>query len=393
MSQGTLTDTLNRVMYSVMGKLQNEPTALMQSASRNVSAVTSVKFGSAVQSRVIGEVTGGTSGSYSVSMTLPEADSVADTTDTFALNAYNYFSIPLSGEEILDVNNSDQPFNSLLGKYIMKGFRERRNAIEKAGALAAFAGSSLAYGTAGTTPFATNYNDLNAMRKILVDNGCGEPDGSWATIMNTTTGLNLRNLAQLQQVNTSGDPDLLRRGVLLDLSGFSLRETAGIQTHTAGTGSGYKSDTAEAATLPAGTTAIHVDTGTGTILAGDIVTFAGDTNKYVVKTGFAGDGDGDIVLNGPGLRQTLADRVDMTIGASYTGSISMTGDAIEFASRTPKMPPDGDAAGVHQTITDPLTGLVWDYAVYKGKGTNTLLVQNFTGWKVWNSFQMATLLG
>ena len=145
MSQGSLTDTLNRVMYSVMGKLQNEPTALMQSASRNVSAVTSVKFGSAVQSRVIGEVTGGTSGSYSVSMTLPEADSVADTTDTFALNAYNYFSIPLSGEEILDVNNSDQPFDSLLGKYVMKGFRERRNAIEKAGALVAFAGASRAY--------------------------------------------------------------------------------------------------------------------------------------------------------------------------------------------------------------------------------------------------------
>ena len=34
-----------------------------------------------------------------------------------------------------------------------------------------------------------------------------------------------------------------------------------------------------------GDTTIGIDTGSGTVLAGDVVTFAGDTNKYIVATG------------------------------------------------------------------------------------------------------------
>lgn len=394
MSQGTVTDTITEVAYSVMEKLQNEPCALMQTASRNTSKVISVPFGSSVQSRVIGEVTGGTSGSYSVSMTLPESDSHADTMDSFALNAYNYFTIPISGEEVLHINNTDQPWDSLLGKYLLKGFRSRRNDIEAAGCLAAINGSCRAYGTAGTTPFASDFNEVNYLTQIFEDNGVAQ-DGTWNIITNTSATLNLRNLSQLQQANTSGDTDLLRRGILMPLSGWSVRPTAGIQSHTAATGTGFLINTGT--TYAVGTTSIAVDTGTGTIAAGDVITFAGDTNKYVVKSaslsGSAGSVAGTIVLNSPGLRKTLADGVAITKGATYTGSIAMAQDAIEFASRAPMMPPGGDAADSHQQITDPLTGLVWDLGLYKGKGTNTLLVQNFTGWKVWNSQMLATLLG
>lgn len=390
MSQGTITDTITEVAYSVMDKLQNEPCALMQSASRNVSNAVNLSWGQSVQSRVIGEVAGGTADTYSVSMTLPEADSHTDTTDTFSLNAYNYFTIPINGEEVLHINNTDQPWDSLLGKYLLKGFRSRRNDIEKAGCLAANNGACRAYGTAGTTPFASNFNEVNYLTQIFEDNGVAQ-DGTWNIITGTSAAVNIRNLAQLQQVNTAGGDDLLRRGVILPLSGWDIRSSAGIQSHTKGTGTGYVTDTGT--TYAIGTTTIHVDTGTGTILAGDVVTFAGDTHKYVVKTGFAGDGDGDIVLGGKGLMATLADGVAMTIGNSYTGNIAMAQDAMEFASRAPMMPPGGDAAFSHEQITDPLTGLVWDMGLYKGKGTNTLLVSNFTGWKVWNGHMIATLLG
>lgn len=78
-----------------------------------------------------------------------------------------------------------------------------------------------------------------------------------------------------------------------------------------GTGAGYVVDLLAGYAI--GDTAIHVDTGTGTIPTGAYVRFAGDSHTYIVATGAAGPGDSDIVLAAPGLRQTLADDVAMTV--------------------------------------------------------------------------------
>jgi len=394
MSQGNHTDTITEVAYSVMEKLANEPVGLINSVSRNVSNVIAVPFGTEIQSRVVGDITV-TEGSsaFTGSMTLPDGASTSDTNDTFKLDTSYKATIALNGEEILHVNNTDQPWDSLLGRYFFKFFRNTRNLVEAKIAAKAILGASRAYGTAGTTPFASNYNDINGIRKIFIDNGVAE-DGTWSLIMGTTAGMNLRNLAHLNQVNTSGTTETLRRGTLLDLSGFMLKESSGIQSHTAATGTGFLVNLL--AGYKVGDTSIAVDTGTGTIAAGDVITFAGDDNKYVVKsatlTGSAGSVAGTIVLNGPGLRQTLADGVAITKGASYTGNIALTRDAIELASRAPALPPGGDA-GVHIQIQDPLTGLTYDMATYKGDLTSTLVMRTYVGVKVWNPFEVATLLG
>ena len=104
-----------------------------------------------------------------------------------------------------------------------------------------------------------------------------------------------------------------------------------------GTGTGYLSDLL--AGYSAGATAIHVDGGTGTILEGDTVTFTGDANTYFVETGFAGDGDGDIVLRAPGLLAPLADDVAMTIVANSKitvddGRLFTAGARVQVASDT-----------------------------------------------------------
>ena len=42
---------------------------------------------------------------------------------------------------------------------------------------------------------------------------------------------------------------------------------------------------------------IHVDTGTGIFVQGDVITIGSEGgNNYVINSGFAGDGDGDITL-------------------------------------------------------------------------------------------------
>jgi len=81
-----------------------------------------------------------------------------------------------------------------------------------------------------------------------------------------------------------------------------------------GTGSGYLTDYGSEYAI--GTNALHIDTGTGTILVGDKITFAGDLNEYTITTGFAGDGDADIVIAGSGLIQTLANNVAMAISSN-----------------------------------------------------------------------------
>ena len=83
-------------------------------------------------------------------------------------------------------------------------------------------------GTGGTTPFASNFDLIADIRKEFVDNGMPTNDGQVSLIIDTAAGANLRNLANLQTANTAGGTDLLRQGVLLDLQGMALRESANV---------------------------------------------------------------------------------------------------------------------------------------------------------------------
>lgn len=96
-----------------------------------------------------------------------------------------------------------------------------------------------------------------------------------------------------------------------------LKESAQVQSHTKGTGSGYL---VNSAALVVGSTTIPADTGTGTVLAGDVVTFAGQTHKYVVATALAG---GSFTIGTPGLKAVPADNAAITVGATYTGNVGI----------------------------------------------------------------------
>ena len=138
---------------------------------------------------------------------------------------------------------------------------------------------------------------------------------------------------------------------------------------------------------------VSIRIGGKALLPGDVVTFAGDTNKYVVATGFAGNGDGDIVLAGPGLRQTLANNVAMTIVASHTANIAFHRNAVELAVRPYAKPEGGDAATDTITIQDPRSGLVYTIDLYKGYKKAMMDITVLYGSKVWKPEFVAKLLG
>ena len=326
-------------------------------------------------------------GDVTAAMAFPSAANQTIPNKTLTISKSRFFPFSWNGEEEKGVNKGPG-FLTLKQDQIAQAFRAAINEMETDIATAAYKGASRAYGTAGTTPFASSLIDPANLKKILDDNGA---PADRSLVIDTTAGAKMRGLTQLTNVNQSGDVSMLRQGTLLDLSGFMVRESAKIQSVTKGTGAAYAVDLV--AGYPVGSTTIHVDTGTGTILAGDCVTFAGDTNIYVVATGFAGDGDGDIVLAEPGLRKALANDVAMTIGGNFTANVGFSRNSILLATRLPAVPSDGDLASDRAVITDERTGISFELAVYPGYRMNVYHVSVAWGVSVIKPEHAAILLG
>jgi len=224
------------------------------------------------------------------------------------------------------------------------------------------AGASRAYGTAGTAPFGTanDFSDLAFAREILEANGA--PMTDLQCVLGTTGMANLRaKQSGLFHVNEAGTEQMLRNGIVDRIQGFALRTTGQVQSHTKGTGTSYTTDTAG---YSVGDTSITLITGSGTVLAGDVVTFAGDSNKYIVKTGVAAAGA--IVLQEPGLQIAITTSATaLTVGNTYTANMAFDRNAIVLATRTPAMPKEGDIADDVITVQDPISGLAFQVAMYK----------------------------
>ncbi len=299
-------------------------------------------------------------------------------------------SIRWGGEEQKSISKI---YDTVKQEQLAQAFRTLCNEIESDLFLAAKRGASRAYGTAGVTPFATagDLSDVAQTRKILADNGAWTDDMHF--VLNTTTGAQIRGKqSSLFKVNEAGDANLLRDGALGRLEGFNFHESGQIVAHTGGTESGYLVDLT--AGYAVGSTTVHVDTGTGTLLAGDVITndkTARDTNKYVINTGFAGNGDGDIVLGAPGLKVAWVNN-DPVSTVGYTGNFAFDRNAIHLLTRLPQLPIEG-ALGEHSVISDPFSGMSFLLSVYPGYHMVVIEVSVAWGTKAVKSEAIATLLG
>jgi hypothetical protein len=285
--------------------------------------------------------------------------------------------------------NNGIGFQTVYGDQILQAMRTLTNEIEADLAEEAYKNASRAVGTAGTTPFASDFDLLADARRVLVDNGMPTNDGQCSFIMGTAAGANLRKLAQLQKANEAGGTNLLRQGTLLDLQGMMIKESAQIQSHTKGTRTSGLVNGAGAV----GDTTLGVDGGSGSILAGDVLSFAADTaNKYVVSTGIA-SGNGDIVLASPGLQAIIADNNAITVGNDYAANVAFHRQALELAVRAPAVPEGGDAAVEAEVVTDPVSGLTFEIRMYKGYRKTMIEVATAWGYKAWKPDFIATVMG
>jgi hypothetical protein len=273
-----------------------------------------------------------------------------------------YVPFRWTGEETQGINTGPGYMN-LKSNQITQGIRTLANEIE-ADLAALYFRTSRAYGTAGTTPFGgatPTLTDAANVLKILKDNGA--PENDLQLVINTAAGVNMRSVPNLTRANEAGGDSLLRQGILLDIFGMSIRESAQIKNAVKGTGAAtYLTNSAS---LTIGTTTIPVDTGSGTILAGDFVTFAADTNnKYMVTSALSA---GSFQIGAPGLRVAIPDNNAVTVGGAVSPAamnMAFHRSSIVLVARPPALPEGGDAAVDRALVTDPRSGLTFEVAMY-----------------------------
>ncbi|WP_413724657.1 P22 phage major capsid protein family protein [Sodalis sp. RH16] len=305
-----------------------------------------------------------------------------------------HYPIRWNGEEQTGLNNAGI-YGGVLQNQFAQAFRTISNQIEIDLFNTVYRNASRAYGNPGTAPFGTagDLSDLSLTRKILDDNGAPQTDLN--VVLGSSGIANLRGKQNvLFKVNEAGTADLLRLGIIGQLEGQMIRNSNAVKVVAKGTGANYTSDTAGYAV---GATQINLITGTGTVLAGNTVTFAGDANKYVVAADLSAPGV--LTIGAPGLLQAIpAAATAVTVGASATPNMSFSSSAVQLITRSPKMPigPDGramDMADDLMQITDPVSGIVYDIAVYRQFMQLVYHVRLAWGCKAIKSNHIAQLLG
>lgn len=269
-------------------------------------------------------------------------------------------AIGWNGEQ-MKMYKSNGTYEKTLSDQFAQALRALVNEVEADIAAEALLASRY-YGTANVDPFATaaDMSDFAAVRKILEDNGC--PMSDLHLVLGSGAMANLRGkMSNLFKANEAGSDSILRTGALFDINGMAIHQSGGIAAPAVGGGSAY---TSSAVAHVKGDTSIALITGTGTVLAGDVVMFAGDTNKYVVKTGVAAPGT--IVLEEPGLRMdwTTATHA-LSIVAKSARNVAFHRSAIILLARQPSMPDGGDAADDVMPLTDPVSGITFQIAKYR----------------------------
>lgn len=261
-----------------------------------------------------------------------------------------------NGEETRSLQNAGT-FGQIQIDRFAQAMRTLVNEVEHDCWLEAYKNASIGYGTAGKTPFGTaaDMTDFAGSLGILERNGA--PRNDLQMVLGHAAIGNLRGKQSgLFKVNEAGRDDMLRNGMTDRIMNFAIRHSHAVGVHLKGDGAGYTVNGA----FEAGKSAVAVTGGTGSILGGDIVTFAGDDTKYV-SGGLAGN---NLALNS-GLILPVPDKTALSLGATYVPNLVFSRSAIALATRAPALPDGGDSADDRTQIVDPVTGLAFEIAVYR----------------------------
>ena len=387
---GVLDDYIGHA-WEAVENLSRETVGFIPAAYKSTSA-NKVKFGQEIQIPygIVGDMV-----DTPIGFAVPTAQTNTDSLGyvSLVINKRKTVPIDIDGEDEAGLATTGTEADVRRDQF-SEAFRKIANAMEADMASAAILGSSRAVGTAGTSPFNTagDFTTFALAQDVLDHNGASPSDR--VMILSTAAKTDLvGKQGTVFNANQYGSADARMWGVINEnMYGFMVRSSYGLAKHTAGTGTLYVlAAAATGADTGDGDTDLSLGTGSGTILAGDYVTLDGDTNKYIVGTGITAPGTA--VLNEPGLRQSAAISTALTVGSTYTPSIGFQKNAIVLATRTPFYPNAGDGALGREYVTDPVSGITFEIAMYPGQRKTQIQVSACWGVKVVNPRHVVTMLG
>jgi hypothetical protein len=369
------------ILYAALNVVSREIVGMVQAVSRDATA------NSAAKGQIITVPVTRKRGTVEIVEGTPPTGSGNDFTgvNVEITNAIIADPIVWTGEEQLSVGGQ---LNRMIVDQYAQAMRAVANRVEAALCLEAVSGAIGAgnvHGSAGSVPFNGSLADMAELAKILDD--IGAPAGDRQFVGNTRVIAAMRSLTNLTNVDAAGTPETLRRGIIGSIFDIAVRSSGGYRLIDPGAGSGYLLNGAAAE----GATELTVDTGTGAINKGAIITINGDANKYIVTEDVASGGT--VIKIAGGLKQDGADNAAVTVGAAYLPSVAFSRDAILLAARLPAMPTGGDQAQDVTVITDPVSGISFQAAMYGGYRQNRVEIGLAFGAKSVNAEHSVALIG
>ncbi len=225
-------------------------------------------------------------------------------------------------------------------------------------------------GTAGTNPFATNINPIADARKTLNDQLC--PKGNRFAVFSNASEAAALKLGTFNTAYSRGSDVTLNSGELGDLYGFHCYADEQVPTHTAGTittGAIAKASTVQAVGVTSVTCTTAASTGAVALKQGDIVTFSGDSQTYVVGadvTQASASTDFTLTIS-PAKVVALAGSETLAVKASHEVNLAFDPAAFALALRAPSSAMPGmDSEDSGMTMVEPKTGIPLRLDLYRG---------------------------
>lgn len=252
-------------------------------------------------------------------------------------------------------------------------------------------------GTAATNPFTTNIDPTADLRGILNNQLCPDaPRYLWVGSDEETAAL---KLAEFKSYSNRGDAETLKTGKIGYVNGFEVLRDSQRPTHTAGTittGLIAKAATAQALGDKTIVCTTAASTGACALLAGDIISFAGHSQTYVLTadaTQTSANTDVTLAIE-PGLTTALAGSEAVSVKATH--KVNIGGDPSGFAL-VMRVLPDSIAGaptfGTHLAMTDSETGVPLKLSYYPGYHSAQWEVSVLWGAAVVDPRKLARLAG
>jgi hypothetical protein len=212
-----------------------------------------------------------------------------------------------------------------------------------------------AVGSAGSAPFASTVNAAVDAKELLTT--MKAPSNDRRMVLDTTAMGNALKLGAFAYILNSNDPGVMKEGEIGRKYGFDWFEDQQVPYHTS------TALTAGACTVngahSAGVTTVSIAKATNTspLVAGDIITFANDTQQYVVTADVTlAVGNTNVTIS-PGLAAAKSGSEAVTLVASHRVNLAFQADAFGFVSRTLAHVAGAEPNPYSMELADPISGL------------------------------------